>query len=108
MFVVCVVLNACIFYLHALHVQMYIDTTDPAAAKKIGSKVAGVNGSNWDTAKNDIMKDLITKKFTYNDDLKAELLATGNKAMVESGRDPHYACMVSHWGHNCIFDASRS
>ena len=51
-----------------------------------------MNGSNWDTAKNDIMKDLITKKFTDNDELKAELLATGNKAMVECGRDPHYGC----------------
>ena len=51
-----------------------------------------VNGSNWDTAKNDIMKDLITKKFTDSDELKAELLATGNKAMVECGRDPYYAC----------------
>ena len=67
-------------------------TTDHAAVKKIGSKVAGVNGSNWDTVKNNIMKDLITKKFTDNDDLKAELLATGNKAMVVSGRDPQYAC----------------
>ena len=65
---------------------------NPAAAKKIGSNVAGVNGSNWDTAKNDIMKDLITKKFTDSDELKAELLATGNKAMVECGRDPYYAC----------------
>ena len=69
-----------------------LHTMDPAAAKKIGSKVAGVNGSNWDTAKNDIMKDLITKKFTDSDELKAELLATGNKAMVECGRDPYYAC----------------
>ena len=67
-------------------------TMDPAGAKNIGSKVAGVNGSNWDTAKNDIMKDLITKKFTDNDELKAELLATGNEAMVECGRDPYYAC----------------
>ena len=46
----------------------------------------------WDTVKNDIMKDLITKKFTDNDELKTDLLATGNKAMVECGRYPHYAC----------------
>ena len=81
-------------------------TTDPAAAKKIGSKVAGVNGSDWDTAKTDIMKDLVTKKFTDNENLKAELLATGNKIMVESGRDPHYACGLSIV-HKDIFNQKK-
>ena len=61
---------------------MYI--LDPAAAKKIGSKVVGVNGTNWDTAKKDIMKDLIMKKFAGNENLKTELLTTGDKTMVES------------------------
>ena len=75
-----------------VQLSCYTLYTDPAAAKKIGSKVAGVNGSDWDTANTDIIKDLVTKKFTDNENLKAELLATGNKTMVESWRDPHYAC----------------
>ena len=37
------------------------------------------------------MKDLITKKFTDSDELKTEI-KTGNKAMVECGKYPHYAC----------------
>ena len=83
---------------------MYI--SDPAAAKKIGSKVVGVNGTNWDTAKKDIMKDLIMKKFAGNENLKAELLTTGDKTMVESGRDPHYACGLSIM-HKDIFNQAK-
>ena len=43
-------------------------TVDPGAAKKIGSGVAGINGTNWDKDKNQIMKGLVFKKFTDNDD----------------------------------------
>ena len=53
-----------------------------------------------------IMKDLVTKKFTDNENLKAELLATGNKTMVESGRDPHYACGLSIV-HKDIFNQKK-
>ena len=75
---------------------MYI--SDPAAAKKIGSKVVGVNGTNWDTAKKDIMKDLIMKKFSIS--------KTGDKTMVESGRDPHYACGL-YIMHKDIFNQAK-
>ena len=60
-------------------------TVDLGAAKKIGSAVARINGTNWDKDKYQIMKGLVYKKFTENNDLKTELLGTGEKIMVESG-----------------------
>ena len=52
------------------------------------------------------MKDLIMKKFAGNENLKAELLTTGDKTMVESGRDPHYACGLSIM-HTDIFNQAK-
>ena len=63
-------------------------TVNPGAAKRIGSKVAGINDSNWDTDKYTVMKELIVKKFTGNE----ELLKTGTKTLDECGRDVNYAC----------------
>ena len=81
-------------------------TIDPGAAKKVGSKVAGLNGTKWDTVKFAIMKDLVMKKFAGCDDMKAELLKTGEKTMVESGRDIHYACGLSIV-HKDIFNKTK-
>ena len=67
-------------------------TVNPGAAKRIGSKVAGINDSNWDTDKYTVMKELIVKKFTGNEELKTELVKTGTKTLVECGRDVNYAC----------------
>ena len=48
--------------------------------------------SNWDTDKYTVMKKLIVKKFTGNEELKTELMKTGTKTLVECGRDVNYAC----------------
>ena len=81
-------------------------TVDPAKAKKIGSKVIGLNGTNWETDKFAIMEDLVRMKFTQCDHMKAELLKTGSKTMVESGRDVHYACGLSIV-HKDIFNTAK-
>ena len=81
-------------------------TVDPAKAKKIRSKVIGLNGINWETDKFAIMEDLVRMKFTQCDHMKAELLKTGSKTMVESGRDVHYACGLSIV-HKDIFNTAK-
>ena len=81
-------------------------TVDPAKAKKIGSKVIGLNGTNWETDKFAIMEGLVRMKFTQCDHMKAELLKTGSKTMVESGRDVHYACGLSIV-HKDIFNTAK-
>ena len=47
-------------------------TIDPGAAKKFGSKVAGLNGTKWDTVKFAIMKYLVIKKFADCGDIQSE------------------------------------
>jgi len=66
-------------------------TSDPRAAKDLGSKVSGLRGSTWDTKKYEIMTELVKKKFTDHPELKIALLKTENKTLVESGRDTQYA-----------------
>ena len=66
-------------------------TCDPRAAKDLGSKVGGLEVTNWNIDKYDIMAELIKTKFTDHADLRMELLKTGDKVMAESGRDAHYA-----------------
>ena len=69
-------------------------------------RVIGLNGTNWEIDKFAIMEDLVGMKFTQCDHMKAELLKTGSKTMVESGRDIHYACGLSIV-HKDIFNTAK-
>ena len=72
-----------------------IHTSDPKTAKDLGSKVKGLDTTGWDDEKYNIMTDLVRIKFAGNPSLKTELLNTGKKTLVESGRDTHYAIGLS-------------
>ena len=65
-------------------------TTNPRSAKDLGSKVQGLDQSDWDQQKTEIMSELVKIKFEIPV-LKTELLKTGQKLLVESGTDKHYA-----------------
>jgi len=65
-------------------------TPDPRAAKELGSKVSGLNGTEWEKTKANIMLELVKIKFS-DPVLKAELLKTGNSKLVEAGTDRFYA-----------------
>ena len=65
-------------------------TTNPRTAKELGSKVSGLDGTDWEKKKSDIMLELVKTKFS-NPELKAELLKTGKMKLVESGTDRFYA-----------------
>ena len=65
-------------------------TTDPRAAKELGSRVSGLDGTDWETKKTDVMMMLAKIKFT-NPEMKSELLKTGNMELVEAGPDRYYA-----------------
>jgi hypothetical protein len=51
-------------------------------AKRLGRSV--LMRSDWDKVKEGIMEELVTIKFTYNEELKKKLLATGNKYLEET------------------------
>ena len=74
--------------------QCILEFREPYEAKQIGEKVKIT--PNWTHAKcGSVMKDLLQKKFSPGSDLAKELLSTGDKYIVECGRDKFYACGLS-------------
>lgn len=53
----------------------------PAEAKRFGRRVR--LRPDWEHVKLDIMRQLVTDKFTRSDELRRRLLATGNAELVE-------------------------
>lgn len=66
-------------------------STDPREIKKIGSEVNMKDIKKWDAMREGVMLNLVRAKFTQNEHLKQELLATGDKKLGESGRDRVYS-----------------
>lgn len=61
----------------------------PSLAKKEGRNVQ--LRSDWEQIKYDVMKELVTQKFTRHQKLREQLLATGDKYLEET----------NHWGDTC-------
>lgn len=55
-----------------------------AESKRLGREV--VLRPHWDVLKVGIMRDVVLAKFTQNDDLRKQLLATGDTELVEGNR----------------------
>ena len=53
----------------------------PKEAKQLKKKGTKIKG--WDKIKYDLMKELVMIKFSTHNDLKAELIATSNKKLIE-------------------------
>jgi ribA/ribD-fused uncharacterized protein len=56
----------------------------PREQKKLGKKVRNFNTDEWDLASYEIMVEAVYEKFNQNDDLKHQLLKTGDKVLVEA------------------------
>lgn len=54
----------------------------PAQAKAVGKKVD--LREDWEEIKDQVMYDIVYDKFSRNKDLKEQLLATGDKELIES------------------------
>lgn len=54
----------------------------PAQAKKLGRKIKNLR-PDWDDVKYDIMASFVAYKFLSDDDLKAQLVATGDAELIE-------------------------
>lgn len=59
-------------------------TPDPKEVKKLGRKVKGFDVEKWDNCCFNIMVYVIDDKFRQNPEMLKELLATGNKTIVEA------------------------
>ncbi|MCO1654717.1 NADAR family protein [Pseudonocardia humida] len=56
----------------------------PAEAKKIGAEVRGFRAAAWEAERFDVVVAGNVAKFTQHDDLRAVLLGTGSRVLVEA------------------------
>lgn len=61
--------------------RMRFASLNPSEAKKLGRKIK--LRSDWESVKTDIMYEICKAKFSQNPELKAKLLATGDKHLEE-------------------------
>lgn len=64
--------------------RQILRATDPREQKELGRKVSGFNKEKWDKACVGIVYKGNYAKFSQNEDLKTELLNTGNRILVEA------------------------
>ena len=81
-------------------------TTNPRVAKNLGRSVKGLTATTWDADKKDIMRELVSIKFTDNADLKKELLDSNDLKFAEAGLDPFYGIGLAI-SSNDIFDPAK-
>ena len=55
---------------------------------------------DWEDVKDGIMGDAIWLKFSKNQGLGAELLATGNRKLISEDRNPYWGCGPDGSGGN--------
>lgn len=60
-----------------------LQTPNPRSVKRLGRKVKNFIPEIWDKYKKYIVKTAVTAKFLYNDNLREQLLSTGNKYLAE-------------------------
>ena len=65
----------------------------PEKAKNLGGSREKPIRADWDQVREDVMKKALKAKFTQNADLKALLLSTGNRPLVEANPTDSY------WGY---------
>ena len=83
-----------------------ITTTSPREIKLLGKHIKGFNVHSWNKNKGEVMLDILRCKFSQNADLKQDLINTGDKKLVESGRSAYYAAELSLMDKN-ILDSAK-
>jgi ribA/ribD-fused uncharacterized protein len=92
-----------------------LTSNNPAAVKQLGRRVHGFDEEQWKTHSSDIVRRGNLLKFTQNPELKALLLATGDKILVEASpsdkiwgigkTEANAMANKDEWGLNLLGDA---
>jgi ribA/ribD-fused uncharacterized protein len=89
-----------------VHAEKILKAKSAQSAKSFGKKVANFDVKVWDEKKDDVMRQIIRAKFSVPE-LRAKLLETGTRPMVEANpRDSYWGIGTSKidkpekWGQN--------
>ncbi len=75
--------------------------SSPSQAKKLGRTRSVPLRADWETVKDDIMRDAVLAKFSNHEDIKKRLLSTGKEKLVENApRDYYWGCGSNGSGKN--------
>lgn len=64
--------------------ERIVATTDPRDAKALGREIRGFDGETWAEHRFEIVTDASRHKFGQHDDLRAWLVGTGDRVLVEA------------------------
>lgn len=84
--------------------EKIIESKDPKKQKELGKLVKGFNEAMWNQHKFDIMVKGLVLKFEQNPNLKKQLLATGNKIIVEGSPKDKIWGVGLHYNDELILD----
>jgi ribA/ribD-fused uncharacterized protein len=84
-----------------------LSNPDPARCKKLGRLVKGFDGNVWLSAGYEAMLNVNYAKYDQNKALKATLLSTGDKTIVEASPYDTIWGIGLHWEDDRVLDESK-
>ena len=96
--------KAAIFDDDYLHSRIMAED-NPYKIKKLGNKVCNFSSSVWNKERKRVARKAVMSKFSQNSALRATLLGSGKKKLVESSTDPFWGTGLHLRDRNCLNDA---
>ena len=93
-------------YKDSVAMQKILHSRNPSEAKRLGYRVKNFDLRDWNSVKDNIMKDILRVKFQEGSDLAGQLLNTSGKSLAEAGMSKTFAIRTSLNSKN-IFDTSK-
>ena len=93
-------------YKDSVAMQKILHSRNPSEAKRLGYRVKNFDLRDWNSVKDDIMKDILRVKFQEGSDLAGQLLNTSGKSLAYAGMSKTFAIGMSLNSKN-IFDTSK-
>lgn len=77
--------------------------TSPKQAAEMGRERSRPLRPDWETVKDDVMREAVLAKFRSHADIRKELLSTGNEELVEAtSNDYYWGCGTNGTGKNML------
>lgn len=70
--------------------QAMMESSDAGHIKRMSRRIKNYNEDTWDQKKVEVMCEALSAKFTQNPNLCSQLIATGNKMLVEASQSDDF------------------